>query len=620
MLERVLCIALTLLGAAWALELQVYIEPPIFKEQYLALIIVMGLAGVFLSIRARASEADSGVPWYDWAAACLSVIAGGYIVVNYRDLVNDLGSLETERYVLGTLAILLVLEATRRTAGWTLVILGLVFMFYAKFSSLFPGVLEVPDTSWPRLAMYLYLDSNGMLGTPLQVTAIIIIPFILFGRILYAVRGDRILTDFALATMGRYRGGPAKVAVIASALFGTISGSAVSNVVMDGPITIPMMKKSGYPAHLAAAIEAVASTGGQILPPVMGITAFLIAEFLAVPYSEVVLAAMIPAVLYYVSVFIQVDFEAAKLGIKGMPADELPRLRDIGLRGAVFVAPIVILIWGLFHEGWQPGKAAMAAVISAIAIACLIPATRPTLRSLLLAVEETGRGLLDLVVITLLAGLVIGALQVSGLSFNFSLLLLSAAGQSTLALLFLTAGVCIVLGMGMPTGVIYVMLAVLVGPALEKLGIVPMAAHLFLFYFGLMSMVTPPVCLATFAAASIGQADFWRSGWAGMRLAIVAYIVPFVMVFQPGLVFEGSWDDIVLVTAKTTLGIVILTSGVVGYLFRPLAMVQRVLLLLAGAVIILLPFGVANAMPTLAAALALSAAIAVWEHRRRLAA
>jgi TRAP transporter 4TM/12TM fusion protein len=616
LIERALVSALTLLGAAWTLELQFYLPTPIFKEQFLGLVIGLSLVAIFIGVKTHRGETGRVVPWFDWIAAALSVVLAGYIVVNYRELVYDLGSLVTERYVLGAIAVVLVLEATRRMTGWTLVVLAIVFIAYAKFSHLFPGMLNVPSTAWERIAIYLYLDGNAMLGLPINVTATIIIAFILFGRVLYAVNGDRVLTDFALATMGRFRGGPAKVAVIASSLFGTISGSAVSNVVMDGPITIPMMKKAGYPAHQAAAMEAVASTGGQIMPPVMGITAFLIAEFLSVDYAEVVIAALIPAVLYYLAVFAQVDLQAAKLGISGMPREEIPRFRDVARTGWVFAVPIFVLIWTLFAEGWQPGRAAMAAVIATVIVGYAQKSTRPTLGKLLTAVEETGRTILDLAVITLLAGMVIGALQLSGLSFNFSLMLLSLSGESMVALLLMTAVVCIILGMGMPTGVIYVLLAVLVAPALEKMGVVPMAAHMFLFYFGLMSMVTPPVCLATFAAASIAQSDFWRSGWAGMRLAVAAYIVPFVMVYQPELVFSGSATDITLVAIKTAIGVMVLTPAMVGFMFHRIGFAARVVLGLAGAAIMLIPLDVPNAVPMLAAVFLIAAGMTVWERRR----
>jgi TRAP transporter 4TM/12TM fusion protein len=614
--ERGLAIALTVLGGAWALEMHTWFDLVVFKEQYLALLVTLALTAVFLGTKARRSEAARRVPWHDWIGAALSVVVGGYIVVRYPDLVYDLGTLETHRYVLGAVAVVLVLEATRRTMGWTLVIVGVTFLLYAKFSHLFPGILNVPSPSWQRLAIYLYLDKNGILGLPVDVTGTIVIAFIVFGSILYAVKGDIVLTDFALAAMGRYRGGPAKVSVVASSLFGTVSGSAVSNVVIDGPITIPMMKKCGYPGHVAAAIEAVASTGGQIMPPVMGITAFLIAEFLSLPYADVVIAAAIPAVLYYVALFAQVDLEAAKRGLTGLPPASLPRVGNVLLRGWVFIIPVSILFWTLMIDGWQPARSAMAATGGALAVGVLHPSTRPSLRRFVLALEEAGRTVFDLVVITLVAGIVIGALQVSGLGFNFSLLLLKLAGGSSIVLLAMTAAVCVLLGMGLPTGVIYVMLAVLVGPALTQLGIVPLAAHLFIFYFGMMSMITPPVCMATYAAAAIARTDFWLTGWAGMRLGIVAYVVPFVMVYQPGLVVEGSVADVVITSVKCALGVLALSFGVVGFLYKPLGPVLRVLLALAGAVIMLTPLTGAFGMALVGVAIALAVALVLWERQR----
>jgi TRAP transporter 4TM/12TM fusion protein len=589
LLVSALIISITLLGAGWALELQRFSPVPVFKEQFLALVMTLSLVAIFLGVKTSRSESGGSIPWHDWIGAALGLITGGYVTVFYRDLVFDMGTLSPERYVLGAIAVLLVIEATRRMTGWTLIVLAVIALTYAKFSHLAPGLLNVPSPAWERLAIYLYLDSNGMLGTPLAVTATIIIPFILFGRVLYAVKGDQALTDFALVTMGRLRGGPAKVAVIASTLFGTVSGSAVSNVVMDGPITIPMMKRAGYPAHLAAAIESVASTGGQIMPPVMGITAFLIADFLQISYAEVVLAAIVPALLYYIALFIQIDLEAARRGIKGLPVESLPTWGVVLRTGWVFAVPITLLLYTLVWEGWQPQESAMLAVGATILVGFVRAETRPTVSGLIDALYHTGRTILDLAAITLIAGIVIGALQISGLSFNFSLLLLEIAGNSKLLLLFLTAIVCIILGMGMPTGIIYVMLAVLVGPALAEMGVVPIAAHLFLFYFGMMSMVTPPVALATFAAASIAQSDLWKSGWAGVRLGIVAYVVPFVMVYQPGLVLVGSAFEIVAAIGSCVIGVFMLSYGAVGYAVGPLGPIARVVMFAAGAAIMLTP-------------------------------
>ena len=613
--QQGLLIALTLLGVAWSVEIHHYTTLAIFKEQFLALFFSFGMAPVFLGVKAHAGERASVPPWFDRAAIAAAFATGGYVAIFYHELVYDLGTVTVERVVLGLLAIALVLEATRRVLGWALVIVAGVFIFYALFSGYFPGFLNVPGTRWERLVTYLYLDNNALFGLPMFVTSSVIVGFILFGRCLYAVRGDTFLTDFAMSIMGRYRGGPAKVAIVASSLFGTTSGSAVSNVVMDGPITIPMMKNAGYPAPTAAAIEAVASTGGQIMPPVMGITAFLIAEYLGVPYGEIVLAALVPALLYYVALFAQVDLEAGKRGLVGLPREQLPQLFKIMNRGWVFVAPIAVLMWALLWQGWEPGKAAVLASVVTVLIGYFNPATRPTLARLHDAIVETGRTLIDLVVITAIAGLVIGVLQVSGLGSNFSLLLVGLSGDSLFALLVLTALVCIVLGMGLPTAIIYMMLAVLVAPALIEYGVKPIAAHLFLFYFGALSMITPPVCLATFAAAAIAKSDFWETGWAGMRLGIVAYVVPFVMIYQPALIMSGGWLDIALGVSTAVAGVIVLSFGVVGYAARALNPLERIGFFIAGFLWLVTPASGVLGLLLHALGAALTVALLWWARR-----
>ena len=585
-LARLLLCALTLLGALWALEIHDAFSWTFFKEQYLGLFFALVLASIFINVKARSSDADDVIPWHDWLLAIAGLIVGGYVTVMYPVIAYRLGVLSPERWILGGMAILLILEATRRVVGWALVWITVPIILYAKFAYFFPGILKANGSSWQRLVSYLYLDSSGILGLPLNVAASVIVAFIFFGQALYAVGGDKFLTDIALVLMGRFRGGTAKVAVVSSTLFGTVSGSAVANVVVDGAITIPMMKKSGYPPHVAAAIEAVASNGGQIMPPVMGVAAFLMAEFLNISYGEVALAAAIPACLYYVALFTQIDLEAAKLGLVGMPESEIPRLRNVIKRGWVFLVPLAVLVYTLMFAFWEPGKAGMAAVIATFLVGALQKETRPTFKSILGSIEETGKILLDIAVVTALAGLVIGAFQLSGLTFKLALLLVNTAGGSTIILLILTAVVSIILGMSLPTTVVYIMLAVLVGPALVQVGIPPLAAHLFFFYFGMLSLITPPDCIATYAAASIARADFWKSGWTGMRLGIVAYIVPFVFVFHPALLFKGTPVEIGAAIITAIIGVVFLSVGVAGYLFQRLGWIKRALMIAAGLLLI----------------------------------
>lgn len=585
-MERTLLLALTLIGAAWALEVHHSLPWAFFKEQYLGLFLALALGAVFLSVKGRARAPSHRAPWYDWLLSLTGLAVGGYVVIRYPTIAYQLGVLTWDKVVLGGLVIILVLEATRRLVGWVMVALAGTFILYAKFAYLFPGLLYAKGSSWERIAIYLYLDTNGLLGLPLAVTASMVVAFIFFGQLLYAVGGDKFLTDLALVAMGRYRGGPAKVSVVASCLFGTVSGSAVSNVVVDGPITIPMMKRAGYAPHMAAAIEAVASTGGQIMPPVMGVAAFLIAEFLSIPYSEVALAAVIPALLYYLALFVQVDLEAAKRSLIGLPVEQLPRFRTVMRRGWSFLIPLLVLTYTLMIATWEAGKGGMAAVIATVVVGALQREERLTLKKFLTATEETSRVLLDITAITAVAGFVVGVLQLSGLGFKFSLILVTLAGSNALALLVLTAVVCIILGMGMPTAIIYVMLAVLVGPALVQLGVSPLGAHLFLFYFGMLSMITPPVCLATYAAASIGRADFMKTGWTGVRLGIVAYVVPFVFAYHPALLLKGPAAEIILAAGTAVIGVVLLGVGCAGYLFRPLGWGKRAWSSLAGLLLI----------------------------------
>src|SRR3990172_6248971 len=611
-IERLLVFCLTLVAAAWAGEVHVLLNLMFFKEQFLGFFFALGMAGVFLRVKSYGREPAENVPWYDWLCFLVSLVTGGYIMVMYPSIAYRLGVLSPERWILGGLAVLLILEATRRVAGWALVWVGLACIFYAKFADFFPGLLAAKGATWLRIASYLYLDSNALLGVPLTVAASVVVAFIFFGQALYAVGGDKFITDLALIIMGRYRGGPAKVSVVSSALFGTVSGSAVANVAVDGAITIPLMKRTGYPAHVAAAIEAVASNGGQITPPVMGAAAFLMAEFLNIPYGQIALPAAIPAALYYLALFTQVDLEAAKYGLAGLPADQIPKFRGVMRLGWVFVFPLGFLIYALMFESWEAGKAGIATVILTFLVGTLQKDTRPTIKKIFQCIEDTGRTLLDIVVITALAGLVIGALQLSGLTFKLSLILVSLSGGNVLALLALTAIVCILLGMSLPTAVVYITLAVLVGPALTQLGIDPLAAHLFLFYFGMLSLITPPDCLATYTAAAIAHSDFWKTGWTGIRLGIAAYVLPFGFALHPSLILKGTAGEIIISVLSASVAVVLLGIGCAGYLFRPFGWGRRALAFLAGLLLPLPPWGGAWLIAD-AAGLALGLALVVWE-------
>jgi TRAP transporter 4TM/12TM fusion protein len=579
---QALLIAIPVAGMFFLLDVPQRFDWQVFHEQYIGLFLALSLGAIFLLIPGSKRHVQR-IPWYDLAAAALGLFVGLYVFVMFPEISNSLGDIYTERVILGSITAILLAEACRRLVGWPLVIIASVFIFYAFFAYLFPGDFYGRGWSIGRLATYLYLDANGIIGQPLQIGASIVLVFVLFGETLYAIGGAAFLSDFSLAVMGRFRGGQAKIAIVSSSLFGNISGSAVANVVVDGAFTIPMMKKAGYPAPVAAAIEAVASTGGQIMPPVMGAAAFLIAEYLAIPYAQVALAAFVPALLYYVALFIQVDLLAARNGIYGLPPAELPRLLPVLRRSAGFVVPLTVLIIWMFFLNRRPEEAGLLAVASALVVGFLTAGVKLGPRELLNILINTGRGMLEIAAITGLAGVVIGVLQLTGLGFTLTLTLLNVGQNSAILLLVLTAIVSIILGMGMPTTAVYVLLAVLVAPGLSKLGILPIAAHLFIFYFGMLSMVTPPVCLASYAAASIGKTDPVRTGWEAMRLCAIAYVVPFLFVFSPALLLIGSWYAVAISIATAVVGAVLLGVGLVGYLFCPIGILKRLLFLVAAA-------------------------------------
>ncbi|HEV8724096.1 MAG TPA: TRAP transporter fused permease subunit [Candidatus Binatia bacterium] len=580
-LGKWLLMAVPLAGIFFLLNVPQMIGWLVFNEQYMGLFLGLALCATYLLIPAKPSHGRNRIPWYDMIAAVGGLSIGLYVFIYYPAIVNSLGDISTPRVVLGAITILLLAEATRRLVGWPLVIIAACFLFYALFAYIFPGDFYGKGWSVNRLATYLYLDANGIFGQALQVGASIVVVFVIFGEVLYVVGGAEFLSDFSLSLMGRFRGGQAKIAIVSSSLFGNISGSAVANVVVDGAFTIPMMKRAGYPPPVAAAVEAVASTGGQIMPPVMGAAAFLIAEYLQMPYAKVALAAFVPAVLYYVALFIQVDLLAARNGIRGLPRNEVPKLLPVLKRSASFVGPLAVLVVWMFIFNRRPEEAGLLAALAALIIGFLTPGVKLGGQEIVKILSSAGRGMLEIAAITGLAGVVIGVLQLTGLGFTLTLTLLNIGQSNALLLLVLTAIVSIILGMGMPTTAVYVLLAVLVAPGLAKLGILPIAAHLFIFYFGMLSMITPPVCMASYAAASIGKTDPVKTGWEAMRLCAIAYVVPFLFVFSPSLLLIGHWYEVALSVITAIIGAILLGVGIVGHLFRPVSAFKRAGFLLA---------------------------------------
>lgn len=573
----VLAVALTLASLAWAADLPRTLGFLLIDEQFNAVILAIALAMVFLSVRIRKGASDA-TPWYDAIAAVLGFLAALYVAYDYRALSDAIAYTPVHGIIVSGILLALVLEGLRRSSGNVLTVVLLLFIAYGFFGHLIPGEFQGRRVSPEGLLLYLSLDVNGVFGSVFGVAATIVVTFLFFGALLNRSGGGDFFNDIAVAAFGRSRGGSAKVAVVSSLLFGTISGNAVANVVVGGIVTIPMMKKAGYKPHDAAAIEAVASTGGQLMPPVMGAAAFIMAELLGVAYSEIALAATIPAVLYYVALYIQSDLEAGRSGISAVPEAEIPSAVSVLIEGWQFIVPLAVLIGGLFWLNQTPELAALYSSLAVIVCGLLgnYRGRKMRLRDIYEALVETGRTSLDLLMIAAAAGFIIGVLNVTGLSFALTIALVHLGGGSPILLLLLAAAIAIVLGMGMPTVGVYVLLAALVAPALTEVGIPAIAAHLFVLYFGMLSMTTPPVAVAAYAAASIGQADFMRTGLAGVRFGWSAYIVPFLFVMSPNLLMQGHPLDIALAFVTACIGIYLVSVGVVGFMTRPVGPVLRI--------------------------------------------
>jgi len=547
--RRNLAVPMTVVGILWLLDAPRWLGLVIITEQYLALMIGLAtFAGLLiLPLRGRLQVLD-------WIGSLAGLATWLWLAVNYEAWLLDPINRGPEKWIPAVVALAATLEATRRHCGMVLACLAVAFIVYGLGGTHLPGILSAVDIPWKRFILYLYSDTNGVPGLVLRVGATQILGFIIFGAVLNSVGGSRILTDLAMAAMGHRRGGPAKVAIIASSLFGTLSGSTVANVMSTGVVTIPMMKNAGFPARYAAAIEAVASNGGQIAPPVMGATAFVIAEFLQVSYATVVQAAILPAIAYYLMLYLQVDRFAAAHALHGVDRSKLPPIGPVLARSWPLLVPLGVLMYFLFGLGYAPGKAALYSAFASYALYLVTaPRDAPRFGILLGMARESGSMLIPVLLVCAIAGIVIGTINITGLGFALTLALgkIAALG-GVLPLLAVTALIAVVLGVGMPTTGVYVVVSVLLAPALVKAGINQMAAHLFIFYFGLLSMLTPPVAIASYAAASLAGSDMWRTGLTGMRLAIVAYLIPFVFAFNTALLFDGSWLQIAVSCVSVT--------------------------------------------------------------------
>jgi TRAP transporter 4TM/12TM fusion protein len=506
-----------------------------------------------------------------------------YWMIFYEDILYRVGDTTTADFWMGIIAIILVLEATRRVIGYPVFFLGLFSLFYCYFGALFPGFLMHRGLSLERITRHMYLGTDGILGIPIGVVSTFVFLFLLFGAFLKRTGVGEFFNDFANALTGKAAGGPAKVAVISSALQGTISGSSIANVAATGSYTIPVMKRCGYKPEFAAAVEAAASTGGQIMPPIMGAAAFLMAEFTGIPYWNIALSAAIPAVLYFTGVFFTIHLEAKKFGLKGLPDDEVKSLWPVIKSRGIFFAPIIVIVITL-NSGQTPIRAALYGIITCIIVGSLYKETRMGLMDFIAAFEEGAKTAIGVAVVSATAGIVVGMITVTGVGLKMGAGLVDMAGGHLIITMLLAMVSSMVLGMGVPTTANYVITATIVSPALVMLGVPLIAAHLFVFYFGIIADITPPVCSAAFTGAAIAGADPMKTGFSATKIAIGAFIVPYMFVLSPQLVLVdvANWFQLLRIILGAIVGMLSISAAVQGWFKSKLNIVERLALVIGG--------------------------------------
>lgn len=568
----------------------------------------------------------AGRPWAartcDWIACIASLALCGYIAVRYEALTYELAMLPIEGIIGSAILVFLVLDGSRRTSGFGFVGIILALAVYVYISPNLPGDFQTRWVSPERLVAYLGLDVNSIIGSILQVAVIVVIPFTIMAQVIARCGGANFFSDIAMALMGNLRGGAAKISIMASALFGTITGSAVSNVLAVGIVTIPTMIKSGFSPRRAAAIESVASTNAQLSPPVMGAAAFIMAEFLQVSYGAVCIAATIPTLLYYGALYLHVDLEAAKHNIGTAKLENILPVRTVMKSGWHFLVPIAFLVYSLIypeHTRLTPEKTAIVCTLMIMVLAYIFGyrGERPTIRGLLMAIIETGRVSLDIILIGAAAGIMVGILAISGLAFSLTLQLLALSGENVFALLVLIAVLAFVLGIGLPTVSVYILTATLLAPALVKLGVTPMAAHMFVMYNGMLSMITPPVAFAAYAAANIARTDGWTTGWIACLVGWSTFIVPFLFVLTPSLLMDGPTYLIAWNLVRVMFGLFVGTAAIVGFALTPLPVTMRFVYGIISLPIVLPPEAVTGGHTINFIGIAAGIALLVFDHLRR---
>ena len=547
------------------------------------------LALVFLLYPASSKQSKtSGIPFYDFILAGLGVASAMYLVVFFNDLVTRAGLPTTVDLVMGFVLIATLLEATRRISNPVLPCLAVVALLYCYFGRYMPQMLAHRGFSVARIVNHMYLGTEGIFGTPLEVSSTFVFMFILFGSVLEKTGLGRFIIDLSMALAGWSTGGPAKVAIVSSGLMGTVSGSSVANVCTTGMFTIPLMKSVGYEPHFAGAVEAVASTGGQIMPPVMGAGAFIMAQFLGVPYIEVAIAAVVPALLYYFAVMVQVHFEACRLGLKGIPWAQLPPIWPLLRSKGFLLIPLIAIIYFLL-AGYTPLMAAFNGILVSFVLSWLNKETRLTPARIFEAFQSGARGAIGVACACATVGMVVGMGTLTGLALRIAGAIVAAAGGSKILTLIFTMCASIVLGTGLPTTANFIVTSTMAAPALFQLGVPAKAAYMFVFYFGIAADLTPPVALAAYAGSGIAGSDPMKTGMTAFKLALAGFLVPYIYVYNPMLLFIDVVPlEMVQAICTALIGVFLLAMFTIGFFKAPMAWYMRILAF-AGALGLLIP-------------------------------
>ena len=583
LLIKGLLIAFTLF--AISINTFIRLNAQVHRSMFIAFILF--LAYLLYPARKNAPKNTNKVPWYDILLAMASSGSFLYMSFNYKQLISQAGSYTQFDMTIAIIAIILLLEACRRVVGLPILIVVSCFIAYAYFGNYVPGYFSHRGFSLQRIATHLYFTTEGVIGTPLAVCSTFIFLFILFGAFLERTGIGQFFIDIANSLAGKATGGPAKVAVIASALQGTITGSSVANTVSSGSFTIPMMKKMGYRPEFAAAVEAAASTGGQIMPPIMGAAAFLMSEMTGIPYSNIIIAAIIPAFLYFTGIMIMVHLEAKRYGLKGLPPEEIPNFFRLMLSYWYFLIPLVVLVT-MMMTGYTPARAALIAIVLSIVVSMFRKETRMDFSTFLGALEAGARNIIGVGVACAVAGMIVGTVTLTGIGLKLANGLLALSGGNILLALFFTMIASIVLGMGVPTTANYVIMATITAPIVLQLGVDLLPAHMFVFYFGIVADITPPVALAAYAGSAIARSNPLKTGVQATKLAIAAFIIPYIFALNPSLLLIGSEPlDIILVTLTALAGMTGVAAATEGYIFAKMNPLIRIVSLIGGLMLII---------------------------------